>query len=1132
MVVRSQTQPEGVSRLWRTLTGSSFSPCESKVSRTSAATSRGEASDSNDGEAKAGNGAVDESAPRASLWARVPAGYVGAITALAVFLAFEDFFSLVLRRVVRDTACAAAMLLANALALAIFATDALLGWQAECGAMGVKRVSGAATVLDGVAVAVPALVLTITYIASVALPADGQAEGPSALPLLLSKLRPLALLKPMVTQYRFRVVKDALEHSSKPERLRVRVAARVRQGALVISALALFLATVADWATLSRTPGALLSRAFHEATTPTQQALAYTQGMVMTALGCNGEGECVVDDVAGSWLQPSGYEAGQNAWRKLVLVFSVGVWAVTAVWAAEALVLGPVKSTVNTLGSLAAQLDDRGMVKPKAEPDVADDSRRVKKYRRSDSGGVDTIDQAMKRVQGTVQLVVKASQRGQVVLERVMREAAQDSVTGLGLGEWTHMYQGVLATAPSVGDDAGEDVPGSEGHSMRQSQTGCGVEMSHSSRALGGFGSSGNLVGLERQGASPGSLKWSSLHLDNDALEAAVMTMFVRLRIVDARDPSMPTKTMVRALVGHLAARYDPSNPYHNWRHAVEVAHACFVMLQDSHKHARGRPWARREKLCLMVAALGHDVGHTGVSNDFLIKTSHPLAITYSDDSPHERAHCATLFRVMIDDPSANVFANMSPDDQAAARRAIISLIHSTDMQQHFEITGELESLAEQLEQEGILGAIPAEPSRRLLLLQGMLKAADIGHIVREPLTMFAWSCRVVSEFFTQGDMERELKIPGCPCKMMDRHTEYVPQGQLGFIDALARPFFCALCTAAPWHPWMLNGLVESYQHWLAIIRDHQSMVLPQLAVSQGLSNSEARAAVAANETGAAGDVSLANPKSMGATSDISMPIPLRAAAERHSVHSPDFTRACEWELATAPRPEADELLPAVNALGAIKQQRSRGAPRTDGASPSTGSAVATNDFRDALSSVNVDSIGGGRKPSSSSRSRRSSRLSRHSATSRKSRRRSRLGRTKARNSAPGWTTSGDDTSDGGEAEDTVGAVLDVVRPRHTEPGPSTSAHATGSDRDEASLRSQALVYLPTAHLPRAALVMDTEQQMRTFQERVGPYIQRVKVAGSLLKSTRRAGSGHGGLSDVPRRAAVRVVAWADQLEQ
>lgn len=66
------------------------------------------------------------------------------------------------------------------------------------------------------------------------------------------------------------------------------------------------------------------------------------------------------------------------------------------------------------------------------------------------------------------------------------------------------------------------------------------------------------------------------------------------------------------------------------------------------------------ERLAQMVAALGHDLEHPGVNNQFLVSTRHPLATTYNDVSVLENHHVATLYRLMTDNPGANVLEGLS----------------------------------------------------------------------------------------------------------------------------------------------------------------------------------------------------------------------------------------------------------------------------------------------------------------------------------------------------------------------------------------------------------------------------------------------------------------------------------------
>ena len=48
-------------------------------------------------------------------------------------------------------------------------------------------------------------------------------------------------------------------------------------------------------------------------------------------------------------------------------------------------------------------------------------------------------------------------------------------------------------------------------------------------------------------------------------------------------------------------------------------------------------------------SALVHDFEHGGLNNDFLIKTQHPLAIIYNDQSPLENHHVSAASRLLRD---------------------------------------------------------------------------------------------------------------------------------------------------------------------------------------------------------------------------------------------------------------------------------------------------------------------------------------------------------------------------------------------------------------------------------------------------------------------------------------------------
>lgn len=78
---------------------------------------------------------------------------------------------------------------------------------------------------------------------------------------------------------------------------------------------------------------------------------------------------------------------------------------------------------------------------------------------------------------------------------------------------------------------------------------------------------------------------------------------------------------------------YDPAVPYHNVEHIKTVLEATSDLWHDGGLgrmiHGLVPTEADVEELALFVAAAVHDHEHRGVTNDFLIRTTHPYAVTH-----------------------------------------------------------------------------------------------------------------------------------------------------------------------------------------------------------------------------------------------------------------------------------------------------------------------------------------------------------------------------------------------------------------------------------------------------------------------------------------------------------------------
>ncbi|KAG2431307.1 hypothetical protein HYH02_013438 [Chlamydomonas schloesseri] len=137
-------------------------------------------------------------------------------------------------------------------------------------------------------------------------------------------------------------------------------------------------------------------------------------------------------------------------------------------------------------------------------------------------------------------------------------------------------------------------------------------------------------------------------------------------------------------LLRAIEAGYNADVPYHNATHAADVLRTTHVLahaacLTAHHVDTVGL-------MALYFAAIIHDFRHPGLTGDFLVATSHPLALRYNDRSPLESHHAASAFTLMAEQPELDAFEVLSREQRAAFRKQVVELVMGTDMKQHFAL--------------------------------------------------------------------------------------------------------------------------------------------------------------------------------------------------------------------------------------------------------------------------------------------------------------------------------------------------------------------------------------------------------------------------------------------------------------
>eukprot|EP00927_Polykrikos_kofoidii_P033273 TRINITY_DN28153_c0_g1_i1.p1 TRINITY_DN28153_c0_g1~~TRINITY_DN28153_c0_g1_i1.p1 ORF type:complete len:867 (-),score=158.63 TRINITY_DN28153_c0_g1_i1:97-2697(-) len=245
-----------------------------------------------------------------------------------------------------------------------------------------------------------------------------------------------------------------------------------------------------------------------------------------------------------------------------------------------------------------------------------------------------------------------------------------------------------------------------------------------------------------------------------------------------------------------------PPNPFHNFSHGVDCMYQLgrYMSLVEADRFMDDQT-----QFWMMLASLGHDLGHVGLNNPYLIETSHDLALKYNDRSPLENMHCSTLFKISSD-PETNVFSKVSKDIYKEMRKGIIGAILHTDMVKHNEMIKELILIYELnlIGSEGSIIEVIAETAVNLTTVSNaLLHTADVNN----PMKPWAVASRLamfcVEEFFAQGDLE---KAAGIPVQMLNDRTKVsIPNSQIGFIEFVLAPLAESVVNLFP----QLDGLAD-----------------------------------------------------------------------------------------------------------------------------------------------------------------------------------------------------------------------------------------------------------------------------------------------------------------------------------
>ncbi|KAI0971632.1 hypothetical protein F4678DRAFT_70119 [Xylaria arbuscula] len=296
---------------------------------------------------------------------------------------------------------------------------------------------------------------------------------------------------------------------------------------------------------------------------------------------------------------------------------------------------------------------------------------------------------------------------------------------------------------------------------------------------------------------------------DDDSLLIAATLMFEHaLAMPELEKWRLPTDQLTTFLVACRAA-YNQFVPYHNFRHAVDVLQATFDFLihigalspysstshslptsQESPITSLLKPF---EALTLLVSAIGHDVGHPGVNNGFLVTLNAPLAQLYNDRSVLESFHCAAYSQIL-----RRHWPRVFEDREM--RTLMISSILATDMGLHFDYMKRLGDLQKELKSKPLIDEWPdrAREEQKALVCSLLIKCADISNVARRYDAALQWMNILCDEFSRQAAMEEEIGIKSSLIQPPKKDFRSLATAQIGFVKLFATPLFQGVADILP----------------------------------------------------------------------------------------------------------------------------------------------------------------------------------------------------------------------------------------------------------------------------------------------------------------------------------------------
>ncbi|KAL0232107.1 hypothetical protein PCE1_003103 [Barthelona sp. PCE] len=248
------------------------------------------------------------------------------------------------------------------------------------------------------------------------------------------------------------------------------------------------------------------------------------------------------------------------------------------------------------------------------------------------------------------------------------------------------------------------------------------------------------------------------------------------------------------------------SNAYHNFRHALEVYHACHYFIFNSNVQ---NYLSVLDIIGLLIASIGHDATHPGRSSDYECK------VRQLDAFVLERIHTERTLRAVEE---SGLFSGLQGWEYGYLRKVIKKCILATELRQHFRYIDALSSFSLAplqshskpfklgLKRESSLKELLScnKTRLRMFICEVIIKVADLCNPSKQKTIAIESGIRATHELFVQGDLELRNGYPVPNSR--NRHKTNFVKSQMDFLSQFIRPLYLQAARVF----FNLGGMVKS----------------------------------------------------------------------------------------------------------------------------------------------------------------------------------------------------------------------------------------------------------------------------------------------------------------------------------